>query len=332
LTAAVRILARNRDVMERMERGPASLKAPFRKFLHWTRRNTRARGRINVSKHYDLGDEFFALFLDPTMMYSCAEFDEEDPDLERASLRKIDRVCEQLELAPGDEVLEIGTGWGGFALRAASKYGCRVVTTTISGKQREHAAARVRAAGLEDRVTVLREDYRDLPRRVGRRFRKLVSIEMIEAVGHRYLDTYFRTCGDLLEPGGAMLLQAIVIADPLYESYRRSVDFIQRYVFPGGALPSVAAIRASLARVTDLEVQGLRDISAHYPPTLRCWRRRLAENLDRIRGLGYSEEFLRMWEFYFCYCEGGFLERTVGDVQMLFRKSNRPPGTSRAGA
>jgi len=331
LTALIRILARNRDLADRMEKGPARLKAPFLKLLHWTRRNTRARGRANVARHYDLGNEFFALFLDPTMMYSCAEFETESSGLEEASLGKIDRVCEELKLAPGDDVLEIGTGWGGFALRAASKYGCRVVTTTISREQREHATARIRAAKIEDRVTVLSEDYRDLPRRLGRRFRKIVSIEMIEAVGHEYLDTYFRTCGDLLEPGGNMFLQAIVIADPLYESYRRSVDFIQRYIFPGGALPSVAAMRASIARGTGLEVLSVRDISRHYPPTLRSWRRRFTENLDRIRDLGYSEEFLRMWEFYFCYCEAGFLERTVGNVQMLLHRPDARRGENPAG-
>ena len=330
LTALVRILVRNRELMDRMEGGLARLKAPFLRLLHLSRRNTRSRSRVNIGQHYDLGNEFFSLFLDPTLMYSCAEFEAGDENLERASLRKIDRICEDLKLSPGDELLEIGTGWGGLALRAASRYGCRVVTTTISRKQHERAAARVREAGLEDRITVVLEDYRDLPRRLGRRFPKMVSVEMVEAVGHDYLDTYFRTCGELLEPGGAMLLQAIVIADPLYESYRRSVDFIQRYIFPGGALPSVAAIRASLARATGLEVRGVRDISEHYPPTLRAWRRSFAASVDRIRDLGYSDEFIRMWEFYFCYAEGGFLEGTVADVQLLL--GNPGPRRSPAAA
>jgi len=323
LTGLVRIIARNQDLNSGMERGAARLAAPMRKFLHWCRRNTRPGSRRNISRHYDLGNELFETFLDPTMMYSCAIFPDENSSLEEASLHKLDVVCTKLQLAPQDELLEIGTGWGGLAIHAARDYGCRVTTTTISERQRDLALERIRAAGLESRITGLLEDYRDLPRRLNRRFQKLVSIEMIEAVGEHYLDKYFQTCGGLLEPGGMMFLQSIVIADRFYDSYRRSVDFIQRYIFPGGFLPSVSAMRDSIGRVTDLAPSELRDITPHYAITLDRWRRNFMSRLDRIRGLGYDERFIRMWEYYLCYCEGGFREGTIGDVQLLLTKPAR---------
>lgn len=322
LASVVRLFARNREALEGLDSGWSRLRAPVLRAAHWARRNTRRGSRRNIAGHYDLGNDLFRLMLDPTLMYSCAVFEPGD-SLEQASRRKLDRICRKLELAPGDEVVEIGTGWGGFAIHAAGEYGARVTTTTISREQHRLADERVREAGLADRVTILLHDYRDLPRVVGRRFPKAVSIEMIEAVGLRFLDRYFGVCRDLLEPGGRMVVQAITIADPLYDAYRRSVDFIQRYVFPGGALPSMGAIRRAVARAGDLAIVDLDDITEHYVTTLCRWRDNFRANLDQVRGLGYSERFVRMWEFYLGYCEGGFAERTIGDVQLTL---TRPTG------
>ncbi len=316
LTALTRILLANRDVVDRMEGGAARMTVPLQKALHWAARNTRAGSARNIAAHYDLGNDFFGLFLDPTLMYSSAVFDRPAMTLEEASIAKLDRICRKLDLGPNDHVLEIGTGWGGFALHAARHSGARVTTTTISRQQYELAQERFAAAGLADRITLLLEDYRDL----AGCYHKLVSIEMIEAVGHQYYDTYFRKCCDLLKPDGMMLLQAITIADQRYEAARTSVDFIQRHIFPGSCIPSVAVIADALARVTDLRIFHLEDIGPHYATTLKHWRENLFANLDRVRSLGYPDEFIRMWEFYFCYCEGGFAERAIGDVQMLLVK------------
>jgi cyclopropane-fatty-acyl-phospholipid synthase len=279
-------------------------------------RNTRAGNRRNVSAHYDLGNEFFRLMLDESMTYSCGLFERPNSSLAEASRSKYDLVCRKLALGPRDHVLEIGTGWGGFALHAAGEYGCRVTTTTISRQQRCEATARVAAAGLSQRVTVLGEDYRDLTGQ----YDALVSIEMIEAVGHAYFNRYFATCSRLLKSNGAMLLQAITIPDQHYDRYRRGTDFIRRYVFPGGLLPSLGTISGSVRRMTDLRIVHLQDFAAHYATTLRCWRQRFFENLAPIRALGYSDEFLRMWEFYLCYCEAGFRERTIGVAQIVLAK------------
>ncbi len=316
LTAAVRILVRNRDVMDSIEGGLARVTLPAHKLFHWLHRNTRAGSRRNIAAHYDLGNDMFALFLDETMMYSAGIFETPEASLRDASVAKLERICLKLELAPTDHVVEIGTGWGGFAIHAARHYGCRVTTTTISREQHELALERIRAAGLQDRITVLLEDYRALEGR----FDKLVSIEMIEAIGRRYFDTYFRKCSDLLKPHGMMLLQAITIADQRFEAASRSVDFIQRYIFPGSCIPSVAAMTDSVARVTDMRLFHLEDIGPHYATTLREWRARFMRNADEVLKLGYPQSFLRLWEFYLCYCEGGFMERCIGDVQMLLTK------------
>jgi cyclopropane-fatty-acyl-phospholipid synthase len=250
------------------------------------------------------------------MTYSCAIFEAEDSTLTEASLAKYDRICQKLDLNPRDHVLEIGSGWGGFAIRAAGRYGCRVTTTTISRAQYDLARERIQAAGLADRVTLLLKDYRELEGT----FDKLVSIEMIEAVGCEYIDTFFRVCSDRLKIDGLMCLQAITIADQVFERYRRSYDFIRSHVFPGSCLTSVAATAASLARSTDLRLIHLEDITPHYVTTLRLWRERFFANLDRVQALGYPESFIRLWEFYLCYCEGGFAERYIGDVQMVLAK------------
>lgn len=316
LTTVMRVLLNNLSVVDGMERGFARLVFPLRRALHWASRNNRTGSRRNIAAHYDLGNDFFRTFLDPTMMYSSALFEHPQMSLEQASIAKLDRICQRLELKPGDHLLEIGAGWGGMALHAARRYGCRVTTTTISQQQYELAQERINDAGLADRITLLLEDYRDLTGT----YDKLVSIEMIEAVGHQFYDTYFKKCSDLLTPQGMMLLQAITIADQRYAGARDSVDFIQRYIFPGSCIPSVAVITDAIARVTNMRLFHLDDIGFHYATTLKHWRENMFANLERVRALGYPEEFIRRWEFYFCYCEGGFAEGILGDAQMLFIK------------
>lgn len=316
LTLLIRILLRNRDTLDAMDTSLSRLKTPLHKLMHWLNRNTRSGSRRNIESHYDLGNELFSLFLDPTMMYSSAIYESEDHSLEQAATAKVDRICKKLQLQPGDEVLEIGTGWGGFAIHAAKYYGCHVTTTTISREQFELARVRVIEEGLEDRVTLLLEDYRDLTGQ----FDKLVSVEMIEAIGHQYLDTYFETCSQLLKPHGMMLLQAITIADQRYASAKNSVDFIKRFIFPGGFLPSVTSMTDAITRKTDMRIYHLEDIGEHYATTLRHWRQRFFNRVDEVRALGYPDGFVRLWEFYLSYCEGGFLERVIGTVQILLIK------------
>ncbi len=316
LVGLVRLFLANRQVIEGMDKGMTHLKNPLKKMLHWLSRNTRRGSRRNISAHYDLGNDLFQLFLDPTMMYSCAYYPEKESTLEQASVAKLDRICEKLSLKPTDHLLEIGTGWGGFAIHAATRYGCHVTTTTISRQQYELAVRRVAEAGLQGRVSVLFKDYRDLDGQ----YDKLVSIEMIEAIGHQYLATYFEKCSSLLKPQGEMLLQAITISDHLYKSALRDVDFIKKFIFPGGFLPSISAMSAALTKVTDMKVYHLEDIGPHYARTLADWRNRFTDRMEEVRELGYSEYFIRMWEFYFCYCEGGFIERDIGTVQMVLTK------------
>jgi cyclopropane-fatty-acyl-phospholipid synthase len=313
LTTLIRIFVRNMKLLDEMEGGLAALSTPARKLFHLFNRNTRGGSRRNIAAHYDLGNELFSLFLDRNMMYSSAVYENDDMDLEQASDAKLERICRKLALTPDDHVLEIGTGWGGFALYAATHHGCRVTTTTISREQHEMASRRVQEAGLGDRVTVLLDDYRD----ISGRYDKLVSIEMIEAIGHRFMPLFFERAGKLLQPDGMMLLQAITIADQRYRQALKSVDFIQRHVFPGSFLPSITALSEALTRSSELRIFHLEDIGPHYARTLRHWRERFLARLDAVRELGYPAEFTRMWEFYLCYCEGGFEERALGDVQML---------------
>ena len=317
LVALVRLLVRNRDLLDGMEGGLARLGGWALRAWHALRRNTRAGSRRNIPAHNDLGNPQFRIFLDAEMMYSSAMFAPGDT-LDQASQRKLARICTKLDLRPSDHLLEIGTGWGGMALYAARHHGCRVTTTTISREQHALATERVARAGLADRVTVLLEDYRELRGRHD----KLVSIEMIEAIGHQYLDTYFSRCAALLEPGGLALVQAITIEDHRYEQALRSVDFIKRHVFPGSFIPCVGAMTQSAARAGQLRLLNLEDFGPSYAETLRHWRTRFLDRLDEVRGLGYDERFVRMWEFYLCYCEGGFLERSISDVQLLFARSD----------
>ena len=316
LTALVRIVVVNRDWMNSMDSGLAVVSAPLRRILHWLNHNSPEGSRRNIAAHYDLGNDLFRLFLDETMAYSCGIFETPRSTLHEASLAKFDAVCRKLDLKPGERLVEIGTGWGGFAVHAARHYGVHVTTTTISREQHDHAAALVEREGLGERVTVLLDDYRDLTGT----YDKLVSIEMIEAVGHRYLDTYMGKISALLQPQGAALIQAITLQDQHYEQALKSVDFIQRFIFPGSFIPSVSAIVDSARRSTDMKLFHLEDIGPHYATTLAAWRERFMSRLPEVRALGYPEEFIRMWEFYLCYCEGGFLERQLGDVHALFTK------------
>ncbi len=322
LTNVVRIFVRNRDVLANMDSGAALVTRPFQKLFHWLHRNTQKGSRRNIAAHYDLGNEFYRLWLDRRMMYSSAFFECPDMSLEAASTAKLDRICRKLDLGPDDHVIEIGTGWGGFAIYAAAQYGCRVTTTTISRQQYEYARGEIERAGLAGRITLLLRDYRELEGE----FDKLVSIEMIEAVGHQYHDTFFRKCADLLKPRGEMLLQSITIADQYYDQAIKGVDFIKRYIFPGGCLTSVTAMAASLTRVTDMRVAHLEDIGPHYATTLKRWHDRFFASIDKVAKLGFSDEFVRMWQYYLCYCEGGFIERTIGNVQMhVIKPDARPP-------
>jgi len=316
LTALIRIFAINQDLMDGMEVGLATLTRPLQKGLHWLNRNSHRGSRKNISAHYDIGNDLFGLMLDESMMYSSAIFEHPEMSLHDAQIHRLNRICEKLDLKPSDHLLEIGTGWGGLAIHAAKHFGCRVTTTTISKEQYKLAKDRVRDAGLEKQITILLEDYRNLQGQ----FDKLVSIEMIEAVGHQFYDTYFKQCGKLLKPNGLMLLQAITIADQRYESAKRSVDFIQRYIFPGSCIPSVTAMLESITRSSDMRLFHLEDIGPHYATTLRKWEENVEANRKAILKMGYSKEFLRMWKFYLNYCEGGFMERVIGDAHLLLMK------------
>ena len=326
LVSLVRIGARELPRLDRLRR----LFAPLRNALTRIPRNTRDGARRHISAHYDLGNEMFRLFLDETMTYSCAYFESPDVTLREAQEAKLDRICRKLELGPDDHVVEIGTGWGSFAMHAAGRYGCRVTTTTISREQHALALERVREAELQDRVSVVLEDYRDLRGS----FDKLVSIEMIEAVGWQYFDLFFRRCAELLRPSGLMLLQAITVEDRAYELEKARRSFIKQLIFPAGCLPSVEVIRRSASRVTDMQMLDLEDITEHYPETLRRWRENFVRSADRVAELGYDLRFRRLWELYFAWCEGGFRERRIGDVQALFAKpsyrgSGSPPRRTR---
>ena len=316
LVALIRIFLRNRDLLDRMESGVARIAGTLLRFWHGLRRNTRKGSQRNIAAHYDLGNPLFKLFLDDNLMYSSAIYADPAESLEVASRRKLDRICQKLDLKPSDHVVEIGTGWGGFALHAASKYGCRVTTTTISAEQHALATQRIADAGLSDRVTLLKQDYRDLTGK----YDKLVSIEMIEAIGHQYLNTYFGKINDLLKDDGAALIQAITIEDYRYQRALTDIDYIKRYIFPGSFIPCVGAMTAAVAKASQMKLVHLEDIGPSYALTLREWRKRFLERDAEVRALNYPDSFIKMWDYYLAYCEGGFLERTIGDVQMLLAK------------
>lgn len=317
LTALIRLFAANLDVADEMETPLSRLLNMPQTLAHRFRPNSRRGARRNIHDHYDLGNDFFAIFLDPTLTYSSGFFPHPDASMEEASMAKLDRVCQKLDLKPGERVVEIGTGWGSFALHAAGRYGCHVTTTTISDAQYDVAAQRVAAAGLGDRITLLKQDYRTLTGT----FDKLVSIEMIEAVGAAFMDQYFATLSRLLHPEGQALLQAIIMPERRFDAYLRSVDYIQHFVFPGSALSSMGSMAGSVGRVTDFNFCHVEDIAPHYVRTLHLWRERFLARLDDVRALGgYDERFIRLWDYYLAYCEAGFAERCTGVVQVLLTK------------
>lgn len=325
LVGLIRLLARNRELVDGMERGMARLGSVAMRVLHACRRNTRAGSRRNIAAHYDLGNDFFRLFLSDDMMYSSAMWAGDDDTLEQASMRKLDVICRKLDLRPGQHVVEIGTGWGGFALHAARHYGCRVTTITISREQHALATQRVESAGMQYRVDVLLQDYRDLHGQ----FDKLVSVEMIEAIGASYLPTYFGKIAELLKPDGMALIQAITIEDHRYAQALKAVDFIKRHIFPGSFMPSIQAMLEAKTRASDLSLVHLEDFGLSYARTLQAWRQRFMAQLDAVRAQGYDERFIRLWEFYLAYCEGGFRERAIGVSHLVLARPAAIPRDAR---
>ncbi len=315
LTTLVRILVHNRGAAGRARDRLGEVVSTVTDPLRRLRGRAPADDRRDVRAHYDIGNELFSLMLDPTLSYSCALFERPGMTLEDASIAKLDRVCRKLDLTAADHVVEIGTGWGGFAVHAATRYGCRVTSTTVSAEQYAYASDWVRRAGLSGRVTILQEDYRNLRGQ----YDKLVSIEMVEAVDWRVLDTYFTTCARLLRPDGLMALQAITIADRSYERAKHGEDFIKASIFPGSCLPSVASLARAVAR-TDLRIVDLEDIGRHYAETLRRWRANVDEHRSHIEDLGFGGPFLRTWRLYLSYCEAAFLERHISDVQLVLAR------------
>ena len=315
LTNLVRIFTRNRDTANKFESGIANLAIWALKLSHSCRRNNLKESLRNIHAHYDLGNEFFSTFLDDTRMYSCAIFTKPESSLHEASITKIDRICKKLNLSPTDHLLEIGTGWGGFALYAAKNYGCRITSTTISQEQFIFSENLIKKNGLQDQVTILKKDFRELEGQ----FDKLVSIEMIEAIGHRLYKTFFQKCGQLLKPEGLLAIQAITITDNLFHESKDFIDFIKQYIFPGSCIPSISAL-CSAASSSDIKLFHLEDITPHYARTLKEWRTNFLKNKSRVKNLGFTNPFIRLWLFYLCYCEGGFIERQIGNVQMVFTK------------
>jgi cyclopropane-fatty-acyl-phospholipid synthase len=313
----VRLAVRNLNQLENGNRLFTALRR-FLDFLqHRRHRNTHSGSRRNIAYHYDLGNDFYRLFLDRNLAYSCAYYESADDTLERAQLRKFDRICRKLELAPNDHVLEIGTGWGGFAAYAAEAYGCRIATTTISRQQHDYAREVFARSRAGERIELLFDDYRNLTGQ----YDKIVSIEMFEAIGHEHYDDYFEACDRLLKPDGNMLLQTITIREAKFQQYKKQSDWIKKYIFPGAELASVVEIQRSLARATGMQLFHLEDIGMHYALTLNEWRRRFLAHLGDVRPLGFDERFMRMWDYYLAYCEGAFRERYIGDVQLVLGKA-----------
>ena len=316
LVDLVRLMSINIDFLNTIDDSKPLTHRLFDKVYHWFNRNTADKARQNISAHYDLSNEFFALFLDPEMMYSSAMFPRAEVGLNEAAVYKLDVICRKLDLQASDHLLEIGTGWGGMAIHAAKNYGCRVTTTTISKEQYEAARQRVAEAGLEDLVSVIFEDYRNLEGS----YDKLVSIEMVEAVGHEFYQQYFSGCASLLKPDGLMLIQAITVPDQRYRYARNSVDFIQRYIFPGGSLPGHEVVMSAIRKHTDMQMIGMEEMGEDYAKTLEVWRQRFLSRLDEVKALGFDDVFIRMWDYYLCYCQGAFEERVIGTAQILFAR------------
>lgn len=316
-TKLVQIFIRNMNITDSLDSKSFYLLKALEKLRHWRRRNNLKNSRKNIQAHYDLGNDFYSLWLDPTMSYSSAFFKSRNETLEEASLNKLHMICEKLKLQPTDHLLEIGSGWGALACFVAEKYGCKVTTTTISEEQYLKTVQRVRTKNLESKVTVLKKDYRDL----GGKYDKIVSIEMIEAVGPQYYTKFFHKCSQLLSKDGIAVMQAIVIVDSRYESHIRNIDFISQYIFPGGSLPSISRLSSIASESGNFRVVHLEEMSDHYAETLRRWRREFFHKLSEVQNLGFNEEFIRMWNYYLCYCEAGFTERQVNSIQLVFAKT-----------
>ncbi len=316
LVAVVRLAVRNLDQLDGSNRVLTSFRRIADLIEHRRRGNTQAGSHRNIAYHYDLGNDFYRLFLDGSLAYSCAYYEHIDDTLEQAQIRKFDRICRKLQLGSRDHVLEIGTGWGGFAAYAAETYGCRVTTTTISRQQHDYAREVRSRSRAGERIHLLFEDYRNLRGR----FDKIVSIEMFEAVGYEHYDDYFGACDRLLNPDGSMVLQTITMLEAKFQQYRKQSDWIKKHIFPGAELASVVEIQRSLARKTHMQLFHLEDIGMHYALTLNEWRRRFLEHLSEVRQLGFDNRFLRMWDYYLAYCEGAFRERYISDVQLVLSK------------
>jgi len=316
LTKLIRIMAINQNTMDQLEGLFNIFIKPILKCLHYLNQNSVKGSEINISKHYDLGNEFFSLFLDSTMMYSSAVFKNPQDSLYKGSIHKLETICQSLELTSQDHIVEIGSGWGGFAIYAAQHYGCKVTTTTISKEQYKYVRQKIKDLKLSHKITVLLSDYRHLKGQ----YDKLVSIEMLEAVGYQYYETYFKVCANLLKPQGLAFIQTITIADQRYEKAKRSVDFIQRYIFPGSCIPSITALQNSMTQSSDLRIYSIHDIGIHYARTLALWREAFFKRLKDIKVLGFDDAFIRMWYFYFSYCEGGFQEKVISDIHLKLVK------------
>ncbi|EKK9985364.1 class I SAM-dependent methyltransferase [Vibrio vulnificus] len=317
LTSLMKLMALNLNALDGLENQSSWVTKLLYKISHWSNRNTQENSRKNIHAHYDLGNDLYRVFLDERMLYSSAIYHSDSESLEQAQINKMDRLCQQLQLKPTDEVIEIGTGWGAMAIYMAENYGCRVTTTTISDEQYDYAQQQIAERGLTERIQLLKKDYRDLTGQ----FDKLVSIEMIEAVGKQYLPSYIKVCQSLLKPGGLMAIQAITIADQRYEYYSNNVDFIQKYIFPGGFLPSVTSLAQATTQYSDLVIRDLFDIGMDYAKTLQEWHRRFNHAEEQVKRLGYDERFIRMWRYYLSYCEGGFLARSISTVHMTLQRA-----------
>lgn len=321
LTAVIQLMVANMQALHQLDGNSSIGQKLALKMYAFLTRNTADKAKENIAAHYDLGNDFFALFLDETKMYSAAIYPGKDAPLSQAAVHKLDVICQKLQLTSEHNVIEIGTGWGGFAIHAAQHYGCKVTTTTISQEQFNYAEAKIKALGLGDKITLLLKDYREL----NGQFDRLVSIEMIEAVGYQFYDSFFSTCNRLLKDDGQMLIQAITISDQRFERAKKSVDFIQRYIFPGGCLPSNTVIHQHLRKNTNMQMFDVHDITFDYTLTLKAWRKAFFENISQVKALGYPEEFIRLWDFYLSYCEGGFLERVIQTSQFMACKPKAKP-------
>lgn len=317
LTQVIRLFARAQKQLDSLENDKSLINRIKHYLFHWRSRNNHEGSKKNILAHYDIGNDLYARFLDPEMMYSAAIYPTEETTLDEAQIHKLDAICQQLQLTSNDHLLEIGTGWGGMAIYAAQHYGCKVTTTTISDAQHQYTQERINALGLNNQITLLKKDYRNLTGQ----YDKLVSIEMIEAVGYKYLPNFFKQCQARLKPNGLMLIQSITIADQRFDYYRKNIDFIQRYIFPGGFLPSICALTNNLTNHTSMVVQSINDIGLDYAKTLSHWRENFLSAWPELNQLGYDEKFKRLWLYYLAYCEGGFIERSISTVHFVARKN-----------